>query len=811
MEGEVEEQRLETKSEEDTLDSISTNENTTTPIPGATISQKLLEETEHGSVDENMQMVAQDSGYNSSGSSVQHSPDGLPNNHAEDDDMVHTRSRASSRTSISSIPASVLTNLPETIKPMHTRDTHDYMYQPWDAHSPRAVHTIRQREAFRKPSSVRAMQMHTEDEGDDEFLTPPKRRGGQRISDISIRSAGSSPLKRSPFYSPSGPVSKPKVKKEYPLVLLHCTLLSPSLPVPGLVGHPDRQKLLREVLPSVYWKRWKLLEEKIGSGVLRDRGVLISHPEDMYDLLEERLLESLELQRPRLDHGHFLGPDETESDREDRLAHEDSCTESEGEECPDCGGRVARHNNIKKWEIKVFAANGLMRAGAWAAAWKDMEKVDVEVGLWLPPDIRAELEREMAQGLPQIESSLSVPLLQEPDVTAHTPVRALTPSPSNIEPSSRAIESREMPSSPTFSQHAPKDDRKAYVRAPTSSQEIDLHTLLINYIRVLASDRRNVAIVLLSILVAFGALNSRASAPTLELRPFPGDMPDYTVSSVVPLQQLTTQTFVESQSAQALSVTSPEQEVVPASAAIPEMDPGLEDGATPPAKAFAVELEEPSTTTSEIVSGESTQIASEEHVTSEQQAISEAQAVAEKEANPEEQIMSAEVEEPPATRDAAYLDLEAESTPPSIEDVGGDQDSLEVEQDKLSESNEPTESSKPDQAMDLSQQLDGDDETEPDQPLQSLEPVEPNEEETNEPSELNEQAEKERKTEPNQPLESLEPIEINPSSEPYEQAEEEDHSGPNEPMEFTGPELVEPVQPTERNEQKKKNDENEQT
>jgi hypothetical protein len=784
MEGEVKEQHLETKREEDTLDSISTNENTTTPIPEAAISQKLLEETEHGSLDENMQMVAQDSGYNSSGSSVQLSPDGIPSSHAEDDDMVHTRSRASSRTSISSIPASILTNLPDTIKPMHMRDTHDYIYQPWDAHSPRAVHTIRQREAFRKPSSVRAMQMHTEDEGDDEFLTPPKRRGGQRISDISIRSAGSSPLKRSPFYSPSGPVSKPKVKKEYPLVLLHCTLLSPSLPVPGLVGHPDRQKLLREVLPSVYWKRWKLLEEKIGSGVLRDRGVLISHPEDMYDLLEERLLESLELQRPRLDHGHFLGPDETESDREDRLAH-DSCTESEGEECADCGGRVARRNNIKKWEIKVFAANGLMRAGAWAAAWKEMEKVDVEVGLWLPTDIRAELEREMAQGLPQIESSLSVPLLQEPDVTAHTPIRALTPSPSNIEPSSRAIESREMPSSPTFSQHPPEDDRKADVRAPTSSQEIDLHTLLINYIRVLASDRRNVAIVFLSIFVAFGALNSRASAPTLELRPFPGDMPDYAVSSVVPLQQLTTQTFVESQSAQVLSATIPKQEVVPVSSAIPEMGPGLEDGASPPAEAFAIELEESSKTTSEMVSGESTQIAAEEHVTSEQQAFSEEQAVTEEEANPENQVMSAEVKEPSTTRDTTYLDLEAESTPdPSTEDNEDEKDSLEGEQDELSEFNELTESS---QAIDLSQQLDENDETEPDQPLQSLEPIEPNEEETNEPSELDEHTEKEGETEPNQPLESLEPIKSTTSSKPHEQAEEDGQSGPSEPMESTEP------------------------
>ncbi|KAL2858165.1 hypothetical protein BJX68DRAFT_161861 [Aspergillus pseudodeflectus] len=806
MEGEIDEQHLETKREEDTSGSISTNANTTTPIPETTISQKLLDETEHGSLDENKQMVAQDSGYNSSGSSAQHSPDALPSNHAEDD-MVHTRSRASSRTSISSIPASILTNLPDTMKSMHMRETHDYMYQPWDAHSPRAVHTIRQREAFRKPSSVRAMQMHTEDEGDDEFLTPPKRRGGQRISDISIRSAGSSPLKRSPFYSPSGPVSKPKVKKEYPLVLLHCTLLSPSLPVPGLVGHPERQKILREVLPSVYWKRWKLLEEKIGSGVLRDRGVLISHPEDMYDLLEERLLESLELQRPRLDHGHFLGPDETESDREDRLAHEDSCTESEGEECPDCGGRLARHNNIKKWEIKVFAANGLMRAGAWAAAWKEMEKVDVEVGLWLPADIRAELEREMAQGLPQIETSLSVPLLQEPDVTTTTPVRALTPRPSNIEPNSRAIESCEIPSLPTFSQHTLKDNGKADPLAPTSSQDIDLHTLLINYIRVLASDRRNVAIVFLSILVAFGAINSRASAPTLELRPFPGDMPDYAPSSAVP--QHTTQTLVEGQSAQILSVTSLEQEIVPAPAAILETIHGLGDDATPQSEASAVELKEPAAITSEEVSGESTQIASEEHVTSEEQAIPEERAISGEEAIPEEQVMSARVEESPTTSVAASLNLQAESTTiPSIENIRDHHDSLEDGRDELSDSTEPTESSEPEQPIDLSQHIDEEDETEPNQPLEPLEPVEPSKDEPNESSGLDEQTEKEGETGLNQPLDSLEPIESTKSSELDEQAEEEDQAGPVNPMKSTEPKLDEPVQPAELNKQNEKNDEN---
>ncbi|KAL4913529.1 hypothetical protein BDW62DRAFT_192406 [Aspergillus aurantiobrunneus] len=520
------------------------------------VSQKLLGYGDHGSLDESMQAGAQDSGYNSSGSSAHHSPTETLSGGVQDGELVRTRSRASSRTSISSIPASVLTNLPDVVKPMNVRDSQDYGFQPWEHHGHRSVHTIRQRETtFRKPSSVRAMQMHTEDEGDDDYhLTPPKRRGSQRTSDISIRSAGSLPFKRSSFYSLTGAAGKPKVKKEYPLVLLHCTLLSPSLPVAGLVEHPDRQKILSDVLPSVYWKRWKLLEEKIGSGVLRERGVLISHPEDMYDLLEERLLESLELQHPRLDHGHFLGRDETESDKEDRLAREDSSTEDEGDECPDCGGRVLRHNATRKWEVKVFAANGLMRAGAWAAAWKEMEKVDVEVGLWLPPDVRAELEKRLAEDSSHKENGLPISLLQGPEnIPVETPTRALTPSPPKVDPLPHITQHCERSSSPVSNRVRPQDDQKGDFHASKPSEDIDLQTLLVNYIRVLASDRRNIAIVFLSVLVVYVAIHSKPTASAPDLRPFPSDIPDYATSSMVPLQKPVTQTWTENTSTQILS------------------------------------------------------------------------------------------------------------------------------------------------------------------------------------------------------------------------------------------------------------------
>ncbi|KAL4880213.1 hypothetical protein BJY04DRAFT_82169 [Aspergillus karnatakaensis] len=517
-------------------------------------SQKLLEHTDHGKSSESVRHTAHDSGYNSSGSSAPKSPSEKLNDGVEDGEQIQTRSRASSRTSISSIPASVLTNLPDGLNSMNGRDGQDYMYQPWEHQGARSVHTLRQREAlFRKPSSVRAMQMHTEDEADDDFLTPPRRRG----SHISVRSAGSSPFKRSPFYPPTSATSKPKAKKEYPLVLLHCTLLPPTLPVPGLVGHVYRQEILREVLPAVYWKRWKLLEDKIGSGVLRDRGVLISHPEDIYDLLEERLLESLELQHPRLDHGHFLGRTETDSDgEEEQLAREDSGTEDEGEECPDCGGRVVRHDMARKWEVKVFAANGMLKAGAWAAAWKEMEKVDVEVGMWLPADIRADLERRLAEDSPHIDNGLPTLLQGQENLLVGPPVRAPTPSPQITEPEPRVTAVRNSSLSPTPSSVRSQGERSWNPPAYKPSEDIDLHTLLVNYIRVLASDRRNVAIVFLSVLVIFVAINSRSVQPLSNLRPYPRDIPEYIASTMVPQQQHATQTWTENTSAQTAPVAS---------------------------------------------------------------------------------------------------------------------------------------------------------------------------------------------------------------------------------------------------------------
>lgn len=474
--------------------------------------------------------------YPSSSSSTRHSSSDIfgPD---MDDELDQMKSRASSRSSFSSVPASVLVHPLEKINSMRSMDPHEKMaaYTIEDDEArfggfdgpPTNIRTIRQREAaFRKPSSVRAMQMHTEDEADDdEYLTPPRRRAG-------IRSPGSLPLKRSPYYSPTASANKPKPKKEYPLVLLHCNLLAPTLPVTG-ASEPQNQGIVEETLPLEYWKRWRRLQEKVGSGVLRDRGVLISHPEDLYDMLEERLLESLELQRSRLHQGHFIGHEESGPGSEGECSdQEESETDGEqGEECPDCGGRVQKHSDSnRKWEIRVYAANGLMRAGAWAAAWKEMEKVDVEVGLWLPSDLRRALEKRLLEEQAVLKEDFGPGPTIDAARGDYDPRRQSIQSHSRAESDLRSVQasspSRPMPVNleSDIPGSQPQGKQVEEPRQETKEPQIALQTLLFNYFRVLASDRRNIALVIMSVLVVFLAIGARPQQIQQILHPFPQEI-----------------------------------------------------------------------------------------------------------------------------------------------------------------------------------------------------------------------------------------------------------------------------------------------
>ena len=276
------------------------------------------------------------------------------------------------------------------------------------------------RPIFRNPSSVRAMQLSSSSPRP--FSPSPlsgkhHRRNQSQVSQ-SDRVRGHTPFAKpprsragTPNVSSSPSRQHPNPKKEYPLMLLHCTLhtLNSSL------THSDI--VLEEAdCPAQIRHDLSLLDEKLTPTVL-ERGVLISHPGEDYELLEERVLESLELQKPRIGAcGHFRSPS-TASLSSNQTAHSKT-TEGRFQEkrlkCADCNRHI--HSGMlddetqaesRRWEVRVYAANGLMRAGAWSAAWSQMEKVDVEVGVWMPANLRRRIEEVGSAKLSSNRSDLS--------------------------------------------------------------------------------------------------------------------------------------------------------------------------------------------------------------------------------------------------------------------------------------------------------------------------------------------------------------------------------------------------------------------
>ena len=401
------------------------------------------------------------------------------------------------------------------------------------------------RSPFRNPSSVRAIQLDTTPPhhrpssggGAYRFATSGEGRGSgspSRSATPRSQRSGLRPYsgagRRSPTRRAASPGAKP-ARREHPLVLLHATVLPVAVPAPG--------GAVARALPPGVRENWALLAEKVGAEV-RARGILVPHPREDYDLLEERLLESLALRAPRiLQCGHFhLSPEEAAEVARAGPASDDGeegGSDAGGEDvCEDCGQRVrdGRTGSLgrggRRWDIRIYAANGLMRAGAWGAAWREMERVDVEIQPWIEDGLRRELEllREADDALRRSTGAESTP-------SEGARARRATEQPASPR-GARPYDASPLPSpgphmddqrrreiygdpTPPFGDDPFVDARLDAPGHPAAASrppvDLPLSTLLVNYARLLMQDRRNVAVALLSIMVAFLALRPQTPVP----------------------------------------------------------------------------------------------------------------------------------------------------------------------------------------------------------------------------------------------------------------------------------------------------------
>ncbi|KAJ4214719.1 hypothetical protein NW759_010273 [Fusarium solani] len=259
------------------------------------------------------------------------------------------------------------------------------------------------RPAFRSPSSVKAMQMSSPPAS---VLGSP--RSSRRAPLPTVSRIGSPRF--SEQYSPKK--TPPRFKRSTPpLVLLHVTLLPLRWPWGDVLENADPEDMSQEA--KTIRDAWRTLQDRMGDTTV-ERGILLPHPQNDYEVLEERLLEALELpvrRRARiLECGHYLGPsnmtldDESSSESEEDSDYDDepdtrrSSRRSQPEKthwCKTCRSDI-RYESLgegKIFRVKVYASNGLIRGGAWEACWKEMERVDVEI----EPLVDAVAQHELVQ------------------------------------------------------------------------------------------------------------------------------------------------------------------------------------------------------------------------------------------------------------------------------------------------------------------------------------------------------------------------------------------------------------------------------
>ncbi|KAF2194477.1 hypothetical protein K469DRAFT_734353 [Zopfia rhizophila CBS 207.26] len=484
----------------------------------------------------------------------------------------------------------------------------------------------KERPPFRNPSSVRAMQMASSPpfaafenprdrlKGPYKLTTPCRSgRSDTPVSASGSRRAGShrGSHRDSQAHVQQSPRPTPTPQQHYPLVLLHVTILPLQMPY--------AHDVMAKAMPDWLLENYKLLEGNLKDIVLMRRGLLIPHPREEYDVLEERILESLELKTPRLlKCGHFVG---SENESEEHTEDEDEkgsvaddvsgrgssmsggtiTVDDENEWkyltpeaddasiCTDCHRQVKRPGKgigigRKRWDIKIYAANGLMRAGAWSAAWSEMERCDVEITPWIPEDVRkavekkveedreaekqrqiqeAEIQRRVDEEGARIkkiedeaeekqrleEAELQRKLEEEEALEAQALADAAARFRLLEEKLEKEQQSRSTPHPPPLRNQSRGRPRPSSPHRAVN--EIPLGTVLRNYILLLAQDQRNIAIIALSVFVVFLSMHMGPRTPSMDLpspslpNTVPGDhLPDPVSSVVITTTATTTATSI---------------------------------------------------------------------------------------------------------------------------------------------------------------------------------------------------------------------------------------------------------------------------
>ncbi|KAH6679931.1 hypothetical protein F5X68DRAFT_212372 [Plectosphaerella plurivora] len=475
------------------------------------------------------------------------------------------------------------------------------------------VPTIRgnPRPPFRTPSDVRALQMAVSPPPSVFAGVSPRSSKRHHLPTISRLGSPTPSIQ----YSPKGRTTPSRLKPRKttpPLVLLHATILPLRWPwgdvledAPSDTLTPDA-KTLRET--------WRFLHDRLGDTVC-ERGVLLPHPQGDYEILEERLLDALELPLRRrariLECGHYVGPANELTLTEDLDSDADDASDFGGSHAYSRQGSSAfmspsrstlglsgpqthwcatcRHDIKfealgpgKVFRVKVYASNGLMKAGAWSACWKEMERVDVEIEPIIKgPELQDELEtlatrqqeaaeraaeeEDAAQAAAELDESIieetyvgehhqlppssppaaveDVPASPSPgsSISRHDQVEerrlrdearmreiygdepeqepvlpeAASPQPSDSVPLPSAesyANQHASPTSPSEEARARRDARRSSRHRESSDlKNATLPELLLEAVRVMLQDRKNVALVLLSCLVLFLAVKPAQS------------------------------------------------------------------------------------------------------------------------------------------------------------------------------------------------------------------------------------------------------------------------------------------------------------